>query len=185
MFDRRSIIHEHQLWRYALEFARGRGVTLAQIKRETANRPYIRETPDKLTRRDVLAREWEIVQLAKNGARAHEPLARHLDDGGESLADDQKSALRRILGSRDLVTLFRGGAGTGKSFVLRQVQEALHREGHATHVLAPQRQQVLDLSKDGLNGTQTVAEFLDRGSVVAGAVVIVDEAGQVGARQLF
>ncbi|MEP6672443.1 MAG: MobF family relaxase [Chthoniobacter sp.] len=185
LFDRRSIIHEHDLWRHALEFARGRGVTLAEIKRETANRPYVRETPGKLTRRDILAREWEIVQLAKNGARAHEPLARHLDDGGESLAGDQKSAFRRILGSLDLVTLFRGGAGTGKSFVLLRVQEALHREGRATHVLAPQRQQILDLSKDGLSGTQTVAEFLDRGSVAAEAVVIVDEAGQVGARQLF
>ena len=97
-----------------------------------------------------------------------QPLAQHLDDGDEPLADDQKSALRRILGSRDLVTLFRGGAGTGKSYVLRRVQEALHRAGRATHVLAPQRQQVLDLSKDGLSGTQTVAEFLDRGSVQPG-----------------
>ena len=163
LFDRRSIVGEHELWRYALEFARGRGVTLAEIKRETAARPYLRERSGRLTRRDVLAREWEIVQLAKNGARKHVPLARCAAEDEESLAEDQKSALRRILGSRDLVTLFRGGAGTGKSYVLRRVQEALHRAGHATHVLAPQRQQVIDLSKDGLNDAQTVAQFLDRG----------------------
>jgi hypothetical protein len=185
LFDRRSILHEHDLWRHALEFARGRSVTLAEIKSETAARPYLRETPGSLTRRDVLAREWEIVQLAKHGASANVPLARHLAEDEDTLADDQKSALRRILGSRDLVTLFRGGAGTGKSYVLRRVQEALHRSGCTTHVLAPQRQQVLDLSKDGLVGTQTVTEFLGSGALATGAVVIVDEAGQIGARQLF
>lgn len=184
LFDRRSIVHDHELWRYALEYARGRGVTLAEIKRETAGRPYIRDTPGKLTRRDVLAREWETVETAKRGSRSHGPLAAHvLDD--DTLTDEQRTALQRILGSRDLVTLFRGGAGTGKSYVLRRVQEALHRNGRATHVVAPQRQQVLDLSKDGLSGTQTVAEFLDRNSLAPGGVVIVDEAGQIGGRQLF
>lgn len=185
LFDRRSIVHEHELWRHALEFARGHRVTLDEIKRETAARPYLREESDKLTRRDVLAREWEIVQMAERGAKKHAPLARNSEDSEGTLADDQRIALRRILGSRDRVTLFRGGAGTGKSYVLRRVQEVLHREGQATHVLAPQRQQVLDLSKDGLTGAQTVAEFLAHGSLDRGAIVIVDEAGQIGARQLY
>lgn len=185
LFDRRSIVDEHDLWRHALEFARGRGVTLEDIKRETAARPYIRDTPGKLTRRDVLAREWEIVKLARNGAQSRSPLGPPSGADDETLAEDQKSALRRIFASRDFITLFRGGAGTGKSYVLRRVQDALHRLGCATHVLAPQRQQVIDLTKDGLNGGQTVAEFLDRGALGAGAVVIVDEAGQIGARQLF
>ena len=185
LFDRRSIVHEYDLWRHALEFARGLGVSLDDIKRETASRPYIRDAAGKLTRRDVLAREWEIVQLAKRGATAHEPLTPLFPVADDSLAPDQRAAFLRILGSRDLITLFRGGAGTGKSYVLRRVQEALRNAGHVTHVLAPQRQQVLDLSKDGLRDTQTVTEFLDRGSFGAGAVVIVDEAGQIGARQLF
>jgi conjugative relaxase-like TrwC/TraI family protein len=184
LFDRRSLVQEHELWRYALEFARGHSVTIDDIKGETASRPYIRGELGKLTRQDVLAREWEIVQLAKQGAYAHSSLAHHEEREDGDLAEDQKVALRRILSSRDLITLFRGGAGTGKSYVLRRVQEALHREGRDTHVLAPQRQQVIDLSKDGLRSVQTVTEFLAQSSVPAGAVVIVDEAGQIGARQL-
>ena len=43
--------------------------TLADVKRETARRDYIREASGKLTRRDVLGREWNIVQLAMIGAR--------------------------------------------------------------------------------------------------------------------
>ncbi len=184
LFDRRSLVQEHELWRYALEFARGNRVMIDDIKRETASRPYIRGESGKLTRRDVLAREWEIVQLAKQGAYAHEPLVSNGRREDDDVKDDQKVALRRILSSRDLITLFRGGAGTGKSYVLRKVQEALHRDGQDTKVLAPQRQQVIDLAKDGLQSAQTVSEFLAQNSVSTGAVVIIDEAGQIGARQL-
>jgi ATP-dependent exoDNAse (exonuclease V) alpha subunit len=52
-------------------------------------------------------------------------------------------------------------------------------------VLAPQRQQVLDLARDGLIRTQTVAECLQRRELPERAVVIVDEAGQIGGRQLL
>jgi hypothetical protein len=103
LFDRRSIAHEHVLWRHAIEFARGHRVALAEIKLETEKRPYIRETPGKLTRGDVLAREWEIVQLAKNGARARAPLAQQFVTDEESLAEDQKIAFRQILGSPSTV----------------------------------------------------------------------------------
>lgn len=184
LFDRRSVVREHELWRFALEIARGSGMTLADVKRETARRDYIRESSGKLTRRDVLGREWDIVQLAKDGARKHAPLVLANDVTTFGLAADQAKALIHILRSRDFVTLFRGGAGTGKSYVLGRVQEALLRAGHPAHILAPQRQQVLDLAKDGLTETQTVAEFLTKQSARARAVVVIDEAGQIGARQL-
>lgn len=185
LFDRRSIVHEHELWRHALGAARGSPLTVAELKRETAERNYIREANGKLTRKDVLGREWKIVQMAANGAGQFAPLGFALSGASSSLADDQRKAFEQILGSRDLVTLFRGGAGTGKSFVLRSIQIALEQTDRPTILLAPQRQQVIDLEKDGLSGTKTVAEFLQSESMSAGAVVIVDEAGQIGGRQML
>lgn len=185
LFDRRSVVHEHELWRHALEAARGSDLTITELKRETAARDYIREAHGKVTRRDVLGREWKIVQMAAKGAGQFGPLAMLAADTDRFLAEDQRQAFQQILGSRDLVTLFRGGAGTGKSFVLRSVQATLERTGHETIVLAPQRQQVLDLQKDGLNHTKTVAEFLQSQSMSAGAIVVVDEAGQIGGRQML
>jgi conjugative relaxase-like TrwC/TraI family protein len=111
LFDRRSVVQEQELWRYALERARGSSLSVDAIKAETAARPYIREANGKLTRRDVLAREWQIVRLAKDGAARFAPLADPSDRQADDLAQDQLRALNKIVASRDLVTLFRGGAG--------------------------------------------------------------------------
>jgi len=89
------------------------------------------------------------------------------------------------LSSQDFVTLFRGGAGTGKSFTLKEVRSGLLHAGHCVHVIAPQRQQVFDLQKDLDCSGATLSEFLTRGEMGHGAVVVVDEAGQIGAKQML
>ncbi len=101
-----------------------------------------------------------------------------------ALDPDQRRAAEHILASRDFVTLFRGGAGTGKSFTLREVKNGLRTAGHSLQVLAPQRQQVIDLERDGMTGAQTVSEFLTKQDMPRGAVIMVDEAGQIGAKQM-
>jgi conjugative relaxase-like TrwC/TraI family protein len=185
LFERRSVVREHELWRHALEAVRGSSVRVGDIKQLSASRDYLRGASDKVAHRDMLAREWEIVRAATEGIGRHAPLSAIAAELDEQLAPDQQLALRSILSSRSFITLFRGGAGTGKSFVLQRVQRALDRRGQRSFVLAPQRQQVIDLARDGLAQTQTVNECIQRGSLPERAVVIVDEAGQIGGRQLL
>jgi conjugative relaxase-like TrwC/TraI family protein len=185
LFERRSVVREHELWRYALTAARGSPVSVSDVKQLTGARDYLRGENDKVAHREMLAREWEIVQVARDGIGRCAPLVsanQAVDDG---LAADQQRALTALLTSRNFIALFRGGAGTGKSFVLQRVQCAVTRTGQPSVVLAPQRQQVIDLARDGLTGTQTVSECLQRQSLPQRAVVIVDEAGQIGGRQLL
>ena len=78
--------------------------------------------------------------------------------------------------------VFRGGAGTGKSFVLRELVGQIRDSGRIVVVLAPQRQQVLDMERDGFPAPTTVASFLARRELAQGAAVIVDEAGQLGGK---
>ena len=185
LFERRSVVLKHEIWRHALARGRGAQFTVGELKAETDRRSYLRADGGKVSRKDVLEREWNLVELARNGVSRHAPLTEqdlwHRDD----LASDQQRAFAHILSSRDFVTLFRGGAGTGKSHVLRRVQEALDKSNLASVVLAPQRQQVLDLGRDGLTNGQTVSEFLQRGTLAKNSVVIVDEAAQIGGKQLL
>jgi conjugative relaxase-like TrwC/TraI family protein len=185
LFERRSVVREHELWRHALEVVRGSSVGLADIKQLSASRDYLRGDNDKVAHREMLAREWEIVRAAADGIGMHPLLARARGELHSQLAPDQQNALSSILSSRSFITLFRGGAGAGKSFVLQRVQSAIDRNGRRSVVLALQRQQVIDLTRDGLLEAQTVSECIQRGTLPDRAVVIVDEAGQIGGRPLL
>jgi conjugative relaxase-like TrwC/TraI family protein len=187
IFDRSSVVLEHEIWRHSLERARGAAISLGELHAATAAADYLRQNGDarRLTTREVLGREWDIVCLAKAGVGKCRPLSSASAGKDAALDEAQRLAVARILTSRDFVTLFRGGAGTGKSFTLRAVDVALRSAGHSTLVVAPQRQQVKDLERDGFAGAQTVSESLTRKELPVGAVLIVDEAGQLGAKQML
>ena len=186
VLERRSVVHEHQLWRHALEHVRGQSVGLADVQAVTRQRGYLRDEkhPGKVTTKELLRREWDIVCMAKDGIGRLAPYCSGHSILNANLDAEQRQAVEHILRSRDFVTLFRGGAGTGKSYTLRAVYGALQRAGHGVEVIAPQRQQVMDLERDGFHGAQTVSAFLAHSVMSHTGVVLVDEAGQIGGRQM-
>ncbi len=186
LFDRSSVVLECQLWQQSLERARGENFTLAELKAFTRRRDYIRnpERPNEVTLRDVLLRELEIVQCVKDGTGTCSPLVDKPSLVNPKLDDEQQKALSVLLGSTNAVSLFRGGAGTGKSFVLSELVAQVGQTGKTVVVLAPQRQQVVEMEGAGFPSPTTVANFLLKGELSAGAVVVVDEAGQIGGRQM-
>jgi len=187
LFERRSVVHEHEIWCHALEHLRGQNVSLTEIQGVTKKRDYIRveQFQGKVTTRDVLKRELNIVNLAQHQKGQYQPLAFNYRKTNHSLDYEQEQAVKHILTSRDFVTLFRGGAGTGKSYTLKEVKAGLVKSHRAVHVLAPQRQQVADLERDGFTGAETVSAFLAHRSMRRGAVALVDEAGQIGGQQML
>ncbi|MGA2279601.1 MAG: MobF family relaxase [Verrucomicrobiota bacterium] len=187
LFDRNSVALECQLWQQALERGRGENFTIAELKEFTRRRPYIRnsERPAEVTLREVLLREMEIVQTVKDGAGNCRPLVEHSFAANPKLDGEQRLALDTLLRSTNVVSLFRGGAGTGKSFVLRELVEQVRQSGKVVVVLAPQRQQVVAMEQAKFPSPTTVTNFLLKRELVEGAVVVVDEAGQIGGRQMF
>ncbi len=68
LFDRNSVVLECHVWQEALGRARGGGFSVSDLTDFTRQRGYIRDEarPGEVTLRDVLLREWEIVQTAKD-----------------------------------------------------------------------------------------------------------------------
>lgn len=184
LFDRRSVVRENEVWSAALERGRGSELTTEDIKAAGQEREYIRNehAPSKITTREILSCEWEIVCLARDG-RGKFAEFNPIHNISAELMPDQRAAAELILRSRDFVTLFCGGAGTGKSHTLREIGNGLKAAGHVSYVIAPQRQQALDLKKSFAD-TQTVSEFLAKRQMIPDSVVIVDEAGQIGGKQM-
>ena len=186
LFDRNSVVLECQVWQEALGRARGENFSITELKESTRQHNYIRdaERPNEVTMREVLMREMEIVQHVKDGVGVCCPLVDDPQSGNPKLDDEQRQALEALLRSTNTVSLFRGGAGTGKSFVLRELVDQILQSGRRIVVLAPQRQQVVDMEGAGFPSPTTIANFLIKGALTAGAVVVVDEAGQIGGRQM-
>jgi len=186
LFDRHSVALECQIWQHALERGRGENFSLDELKKLTRRRPYIRssERPAEVTLREVLLREWEIVQTVKVGAGNCRPLVEHSGATDPKLDEEQRLALDALLCSTNAVSLFRGGAGTGKSFVLRELVRQVQLSGKKVVVLAPQRQQVVDMEGASFPSPTTVTNFLIKRELPDDAVIVVDEAGQIGGRQM-
>lgn len=184
LFERRSVIRKDELYRHALEYARGSNWSIPQLKDAMSKcTDLVHLTDGNITRHDVMEAEQTVVDTARDGRGTCPRFVSTKLKGLETMEAEQSKALEQILCSRDLITLFRGGAGTGKSYLLKRVQANLERVGN-TFVIAPQRQQVIDLERDGFTNTQTVSEFLQRKPLREGATVIVDEAGQIGIKQM-
>src|ERR1017187_9826270 len=105
LFARRSVVHEHELWRHALEHTRGKTISLPEIKAATRKREYIRgeQFQGKITTREVLQRELNIVKLAQYQMHKYEPFAAYYQPSNRSLDDEQRKAVEHILSSRDFV----------------------------------------------------------------------------------
>ena len=187
LFDRNSMVPECQVWQEALGRARGEDFSVAELKHNTQARGYIRNEarPGDVTLHSVLVREWELVQAAKEGVGVCHPLVPTKSATKSNLDQEQDRALSALLSSTNRVSLFRGGAGSGKSFVLRELVEQVQKGDRPVIVLAPQRQQVVEIEHSGFPSAQTVTHFLERREVPEGALIVVDEAGQIGGRQML
>src|SRR5208337_3700182 len=131
---------------------------LDELKELTSRRGYIRnpERPNEVTLREVLSRELEIVRQVRDGVGVCRPFVDTPMPVNPQLDEEQRRALESLLRSTNSVVLFRGGAGTGKSFVLREVSGQIQQSGRPVVVLAPQRQQVVDMENAGLPSPTTV-----------------------------
>ncbi|MCB1123823.1 MAG: relaxase domain-containing protein, partial [Verrucomicrobiae bacterium] len=140
LFERKSVIEDYQLKAAALSRGRGKNFSLEKLNYEIGKRQYLKgERGHKITSKQTLSRELEIVRTAKDGRGKFAPFCETYAPSIASITEEQIAAVTHILNSRDLVTLFRGGAGTGKSFTLKEVERGLRGAGFEVVVLAPQR----------------------------------------------
>ncbi len=183
LFERRAVVNDYEILSAALSRGRGQNFDLEALRTEIGRHSYVREPGTRrLTSRETLQRELAVVVAAHDGQRMHHPLNPNYQPAA-TLSAEQRRAVDHILKSPDFITLFRGSAGTGKSFTLREVVTGLRAAGRPVITVAPQRQQATDLTENGVEAV-TLAHCLETKGVPPRAAVLVDEAGQVGGKQL-
>lgn len=152
------------------------------------------EAEKRYTTHAALKREKAILAIEKQGRGVVPPLvpsvALEARLVGSEANEGQKDAVRLIVGSKNRFVGIQGDAGTGKTFTINQAVELLKTEGNSetpikTLALAPYGNQVKALKSEGLDA-HTLASFLKTKDkpIDRNTIVLLDEAGVVGSRQM-
>ncbi len=201
VFERRSVVSNRDLAEATLR--RGFGAVSvrdtwrrveALIETETLITANLKGR-DMVTTRRVLNEEREMLGFARDSRGTCGPLARAEYRFSDPLFHDptkdtaeQQTAIRRVLGSNDRVIDIRGGAGTGKTTLMREVALGIKDGGHQIHAFAPTAKASRGVQRqEGFAGADTVTRLLmDRElqQKVRGQVLWIDESGLLGAQAL-
>jgi conjugative relaxase-like TrwC/TraI family protein len=146
------------------------------------------------TTTELLAVEAQLLERAETHARFPGPRVNHeqiraLLTGHALLSDEQRSMVERLAASGAGIEVVVGKAGAGKTTALSVTREAFEAAGYRVSGTALSARAADELQRSAGIESVTLARFLGEaadGTRVLGArdVVVVDEAGMVGTRDL-
>jgi len=191
VFARDSAVSEKLLLAEALRYGVG-SVLPEDVKKQLSGHGLIAadiEGRRVATTEQVLAEEQAMVEFARDGRGRCDKLGggnphvfkRNLDAG-------QQEVVRRLLDSRDRVSMLIGKAGVGKTTALRELADALEERGQRLIAIAPSARASRGVLREkGFATADTVASLLrsqEMQQEVRGNVILVDEAGLAGTEAL-
>lgn len=189
--ERESVVAEHRLLQAALE----RGVGRTDMESVQMNLVYrthkgeLLNAGERYTTQAAQQAERELLGVEWRGRGAIAPLmvpydaARELSGG--RLNAGQKAAATHVLTSENTITGIQGVAGAGKTTMLSRVRRLAKAQGYHVMGLAPSKAAVDALETVGI-AANTIAAFREAkyDGLTAKTLVIVDEAGMVGTRDM-
>lgn len=189
-FERDSVVREKALLQTAFKHAQGKASceqlveqleTLGLISKKVGGIQY-------LTTKAMLAEEQSLVDFARAGIGKYAPFSQVEDFSKTRLSSPQAFAARSILASEDQVSVLRGVAGTGKTFLMQNVIEEIeHSQRKKVWVTATTIDSSDMLKKEGFADAQTIQRLLVNKSIhpqLKDGTIWVDEIGLVGTRTM-
>jgi len=190
---RQSTVERHQVAGVALEH----GVTLKPeavekaidaagvLKRHLDANGSQREL---ITTREVLEAERRMITFARDGRGTKKAIGKtDYEISRTWLNEQQQTAVRSVLESRDQVLAISGGAGTGKSSLMEEAAEGIQKHGKQVYTFAPSTGAKEVLQEKGFQNAQTVEHLLRNSELQAelkNQVIWIDEAGLLDVRSM-
>ena len=162
------------------------------VKRELLRGDFIKEQANGrewFTTKEVFAEEQRLIKFVQSGRGKFRVLRESHDFQNEQLSDEQRNAVFHVLRSTDRVIAIRGGAGTGKTTMMREAVAAIESTGFKVFTFAPSAEAargVLRLDA-GFGNAETVEMLLQNSALqkqVRGQVIWIDEAGLLSVHTL-
>lgn len=183
VFERKSVQPEHAILEAALVYGRGQ-VELPTLKSALEFYGDLVHVGRDYSTRGILEAELSMIRLVNQGLDSREAIAPRFVLNPR-LGPDQCDAVALVLGSKDLACGLQGLAGTGKTTALKELDRAFQASGYQAIYCAPSAAASEVLRSDGLKA-QTLAKFLEAEQPLnARSVVVLDEAGTLGAADML
>jgi conjugative relaxase-like TrwC/TraI family protein len=191
-YERASLVTDKELLRQALRYGVG-DVNVDQVKRQLLRDEFIKEEVNGhqwFTTNQVLAEERRLIDFVQTGRGKFKPFTTAVYQfQNEMLSEEQRNAVLHILHSTDRVTAIRGGAGTGKTTMMKEAVAAIEGSGQKVFAFAPSAEASRGVlrSDAGFANAETVEALLQGSKLqeqVGGQVIWIDEAGLLGTRTL-
>lgn len=189
-FERASVMPERKLVAEAYRYALGDGnVFLKDIENEFAKDGRllrIQQGEQSLcTTHEILKEEKRMIDLAKGGQGKFKPLYDKAPD--MKLEGEQAEAAKHILTTPNMVSLVRGAAGVGKTYMMKEVVSLMEKVGKKVITVAPTSEASRGvLVQDGFKDAETVVALLTSKKLqekLQDQVLWVDEAGLLGVKE--
>jgi len=191
-YERASIVTDKELLSHALRYGVG-DVSVEQTKRQLLRDEFITQKADGhewFTTKGVLAEEKRLIDFVRDGKGKFSPFrSGPCEFQNQMLSDEQRNAVLHVLRSEDRVTAVRGGAGTGKTTMIKEAVAAIESGGQKVFTFAPSAEASRGVlrSDAGFANADTVEALLQSSKLqeqIHGQVIWIDEAGLLGAPAL-
>jgi ATP-dependent exoDNAse (exonuclease V) alpha subunit len=178
VFERRSVVPEHELLSVALSHRLG-AMDLNHLKVAMRFLPDLVKTERGVTTKEILATELTLIQTVNAGCDSVAPLHPGYRPA-DWLGDDQRRAIYHVLRTSDRITGLKGLAGTGKTTALRELVAACKEAKIEPLFCAPTAAATDALRKEGFEAKTLQSLLFSKPVLSEWQLVVLDEAGAVG-----
>jgi len=142
------------------------------------------------TTQTIKAEEKQMIELARSGIGKVLPLAQGFDKSTfQFLNEEQQKAIVYVMRSKNRINIIKGGAGTGKTTLLKTIVPKIEQSGKKVFLFAPTAEASRGVLKnEGFENADTLARLLTDKKLqqkIKGQVIWVDEAGLIGAEDML
>jgi len=191
LFERKSVIETYQLKTLAMQKSMG-DVLPKQINEEMKKRSYYQKQIGQrtyLTTEEALQDEQRLLANLREGKGTQKPINPNYAIRNSILTDEQQAAVKHVLQDQNNVTIISGGAGTGKTTLMKEVASGIKAGGKEIYGFAPTAAASKKVMRaEGFKDADTVAQLLHNPKMqekVKGSVIWVDEAGLIGTKDML
>ncbi|WP_024771742.1 MobF family relaxase [Aquimarina macrocephali] len=186
--ERNSGIEKNRVLDYALRLTNGK-VSPEEVKQNLEARDNILSATNKkgiefITTDWMNQQEEYLIERAADSKATQPALNPNYKIDAPYFTKGQKMAVDHVLNSKDKIILVSGDAGTGKTTLLKEIQEGIKYGNKKLHMFAPSSDAAKNvLRKEGFENADTIARLLVDTKMqeqMRGGVIGIDEAGLVG-----